>query len=171
MSELVIRREKLADARGVRFVNEQAFGRVEEADLVERLRAAGKVVVALVAEQDGAIVGHILFSPLAIEGTERPCAAVALGPMAVLPSHQHRGIGRRLVEEGIMACKERGHTRIIVVGHPQYYPWFGFCPASRYGLRCEFEAPDDAFMALALAPQAFAGCAGLVRFAPEFASV
>ena len=171
MSELVIRGEESADAPGVRRVNEQAFGRREEADLVERLHATGRVVVALVAEVDGVIVGHILFSPATIEGTAGTCAGVALAPMAVLPSHQHRGIGRRLVEEGIMACKEQGHSRIIVVGHPQYYPWFGFGPASRYGLRCEFSVPDEAFMALALAPNAFNGCAGLVKFAPEFADV
>lgn len=171
MSELLIRAETPADAAGVRRVNEQAFGRREEADLVERLHARGKVLVALVAEQDGAIVGHILFSPVTIEGAARVCTALALAPMAVLPSHQHRGIGRRLVEEGIMACKERGHARIVVVGHPQYYPWFGFGPASRYGLRCEYNAPDEAFMALALDPEAFRDCAGLVKFAPEFADV
>jgi putative acetyltransferase len=159
------------DAAGVRRVNELAFSRRVEADLVERLHAAGRVVVALVAEQEGEIVGHILFSPVNIEGTERPCPALALAPLAVLPTHQRRGIGRRLVEEGIMACKDRGHTRIIVIGHPQYYPWFGFGPARRQGLRCDFQVPDEAFMALALAPEAFAGCAGVVKFAPEFPEV
>jgi len=171
MSELIIRAEEPSDVPGVHRVNELAFGRPEEAELVERLHAAGKVVVALVAEQDGEVVGHILFSPAIIEGSGKECTAVALAPMAVLPWLQHRGIGRRLVEEGIMACKERDHTRIIVVGHPRYYPWFGFGPARRYGLRCEFEVQDDAFMALALEPEAFAGCSGLVRFAPEFAGV
>lgn len=150
MSELIIRGEETADAPGVRRVNERAFGRREEADLVERLHAADKVVVALVAELDGVIVGHILFSPVTIEGTAGTCAAVALAPMAVLPSHQYRGIGRRLVEKGVMACKEQGHSRIIVVGHPQYYPWFGFGSASRYGLHCEFNVPNEAFMARAL---------------------
>jgi putative acetyltransferase len=171
MSELTIRAELPGDASGVRRVNEQAFGRRDEADLIERLHAGGKVIVALVAEQDRAIVGHILFSPVTIEGAAKPCTAVALAPMAVLPSHQRRGIGRRLVEEGIIACKELGYTRIIVLGHPQYYPWFGFGPAKRYGLHCEYNAPDEAFMALALEPDAFRDCAGLVKFAPEFADV
>jgi len=170
MSELRIRSELPADAPAVRHVHDQAFGQSDEADIVERLRAAGKVVVALVAEQNGVVVGHIVFSPVTIEREGRPCAAVALAPMAVLPTHQHRGIGRRLVEEGIMACKELGHVRIVVVGHPQYYPWFGFAPARRYGLRCEYDVPDEAFMALALTAEAFRDCNGLVKFAPEFAA-
>lgn len=171
MGELVIRGEEMADAPDVRRVNEQAFGRREEADLVEQLHATGQAIVALVAELDGLIVGHILFSPVTIEGATDNCPAVALAPMAVLPARQRCGIGRRLVEEGIMACKEQGHSRIVVVGHPQYYSWFGFGPANRYGLRCEFDVPDEAFMALALVPDAFNGCAGVVKFAPAFADV
>lgn len=171
MGELTVRAERPTDAAAVRRVNEEAFGRRAEADLVEQLHAAGKVVASLVAEVAGEVVGHILFSPVAIEGARGRCDALALAPMAVLPAHQRRGIGRRLVEEGIMACKELGHTRIVLVGHPEYYPWFGFRPAVRYGLRCEFDAPEEAFMALELAPGAWQDCAGTVRFAPEFAGV
>jgi putative acetyltransferase len=107
------------------------------------LHASGQAVVALIAEQDGKIVGHILFSPVTIEGGQGGCDAIGLAPMAVLPAWRRRGVDARLVEAG-SPC------------------------ASRFGVRCEYNAPDEAFMALELAPGAFARCSEIARFAPEF---
>jgi putative acetyltransferase len=167
-TEVRVRAETAAECAAVRQVNEQAFGRKDEADLVERPHAAGKVVISLVAEEASELVGHILFSPVAIDGARGACAALALAPMAVLPARQRRGIGTRLVEAGLAACRQRGERRVVVLGRPTYYPRFGFVPASRFGVRCEYNAPDEAFMALELVPGAFAGCSGIARFSPEF---
>ena len=127
-------------------------------------RTAG-VTLSLAAELDDAVVGHILFSPVSIEpeGT-----AIGLAPMAVLPEHQRRGIGGRLVREGLELLRAAGHGAVVVLGHPEYYPRFGFTRANRFGLRCEFECRDEAFMALELSPGALANRAGLVRYLREF---
>lgn len=168
-AELSIRPEGPGDQRAVRRVNEEAFGGAVEADLVEALRAAGAVTLSLVAEQDDRIVGHILFSPVTIGAGTASGHGLALGPMAVVPDLQRRGIGGRLVEAGLDACRRAGHERVVVVGHPAYYPRFGFVPASRFGLACEFEVPDEVFMALELRAGAYAEVAGTVRYRPEFA--
>lgn len=165
---LTIREERPGDRASVRHVNEAAFGQPDEADLVERLAADGAVLLSLVAETDGEIVGHILFSRAEIRGDQQSHAAVALAPMAVLPAHQDRGVGSALVSEGVARLKDAGHRRVIVLGHPDYYPRFGFEPAERYGIRCPIDAPPEAFMALALAPGALDGCAGTMRWAEAF---
>ena len=164
----VVRAERVGDEAAIRTVNEAAFGVPDEARLVDQLRAAGKVVASLVAEQGGAVVGHILFSPATIDGQGGPQPAAALAPMAVLPQLQGQGIGSRLVEAGLAACRDAGLARAVVLGHADYYPRFGFRPAHEFGLICPFEAPPEAFMALALRPGGLDGCAGQVRFASEF---
>lgn len=127
---VLIRAEEPADAAAVRAVNELAFGQPAEADLVDALRAAGKAIVALVAVAGGRVVGHILFSGVRIEPDAGDAAAVAAGlaPMAVLPELQRRGIGSRLVEEGLVRCRAAGYGASIVLGHPEYYPRFGYVP-------------------------------------------
>lgn len=147
-------------------MNVQAFSGETEARLVQRLHSAKGVTLSLVAEVEGEIVGHVLFSPVTIDGTD---AAVGLGPMAVLPAHQGRGIGSLLVREGLRQLEGLGHAAIVVVGHADYYPRFGFGPARRSGLSCEFEVPEESFLALELRAGALAGRAGLVRYRPEFA--
>jgi putative acetyltransferase len=169
MVDLIVRAEQPSDATAVRGVHELSFGGRTEADLVARLHASGKAVIALVAERNGTIVGHILFSPVTIEGVKGRREALGLAPMAVLPAWQRRGIGTRLVEAGLAACRQRGARRVVVLGHPQYYSRFGFVPASRFGVRCEYNAPDEAFMASELVPGALADCGGTAQFAPEFA--
>ena len=167
--EVTVRPEGPGDAEAVRRVNTEAFGQPDEAELVRKLAAAGAALLSLVAEVDGRVVGHILFSPVTIEtegGTE---SAVGLAPMAVLPDHQGRGVGGWLIERGLHELRSRGHTAVVVLGHAGYYPRFGFQRASRFGLRCQFECPDEAFMALELRPGALAGVRGLVRYRPELA--
>ncbi len=165
MSGIAIRREQPGDEAAVHRVNALAFAGFDEATMVDALRANSGVTLSLVAELDGSVVGHILFSPVSIdpEGT-----AIGLAPMAVLPGHQRRGIGGRLVREGLELLRAAGHGAVVVLGHPEYYPRFGFGRASGFGLRCEFECPDEAFMAIELSPGALANRAGLVRYRPEF---
>lgn len=160
-----IRREQPEDAPSIRRVHEAAFESSTEASIVERLRAAGAVSLSLVAEQDAELVGHILFSPVTIEGV--PVRAVGLAPMAVGPAAQRRGVGSRLVRAALEELRDRGYEIVVVVGHPAYYPRFGFVRASELGLRWEHSCPDEAFMALELRPGALAGRSGLVRYRPE----
>lgn len=162
-----IRRETPADAAAVRRVEELAFARADEAALVDALRAHGNVTLSLVAEEDGRVVGHVLFSPVVIGAT----AAVGLAPLAVLPQCQRRGIGAALVERGLAECRAAGHECAVVLGEPEYYARFGFESAARYGVRCEFDAPEGAFMMVALRPGALAGLSGVARYLPEFGAV
>jgi len=163
-----IRPEQIADIAAIRHVNEQAFNRPAEADLVDRLRESGKVTLSLVVVRDAQVVGHILFSPVVIESTEHAIAAVGLAPMAVLPELHNQGIGSRLVTAGLDECRRAGHQIAVVLGHPRYYPRFGFVPASRYGLRSEYDVADELFMAIDLQPGALTGRAGIVKYQPEF---
>jgi len=165
---LTIRREAPEDFDAIRHVNEQAFGRAVEADLVDHLRSRGVLTISLVATQDGEIVGHIAFSPVAVESGPASFEAITLAPIAVLPAHQRQGIGSQLVRAGLEECRQLGHEIVVVVGHPEYYPRFGFAPGKPRGIGCEFEAPDEAWMVLELREGALAGRDGIVKFQPEF---
>ena len=168
---MTVRPERPGDAAAIRRVNEAAFGRAAEADLVDALRAHGRVSRSLVAERAGMIVGHILFSPVRIDSGRTSTAAIGLAPMAVLPAHQRAGIGSLLVRTGLAECRRAGHGCVVVLGHPEYYPRFGFVPASRHGLAWEHSAPDEAFMVLPFREDAIAAGGGVVRYAPEFGQV
>lgn len=166
---MIVRPETAADHAAVHAVNRRAFGQPGEADLVDRLRTAGCATVSLVAVDAGAVVGHILFSPVTVESPRVPPPNwLGLAPMAVVPERQRDGIGSALVRAGLTAARAAGATAVVVLGHPDYYPRFGFVPASRAGLGCVYDAPDEAFMALELLPGGFAGHRGLVHYAPEF---
>lgn len=167
----VIRQETPDDLAAIRQVNEQAFGRPAEANLVDALRAHGKMLLSLVAVKAERVVGHILFSPVTIESAEGTLPAVGLGPVAVLPALQRQGIGSLLVTTGLAACRQAGHAGVVVLGHPTYYPRFGFRPASRYGIDSDYAVPDDVFMALELHAGALEGRAGRVKYQPEFQAV
>lgn len=163
-----MREEIPGDAAAVRRVNCQAFGRRAEADLVEALRRDDAVALSLVAERAGEVVGHILFSPVAIEGAAGLRPTVSLGPLAVLPAAQRGGIGSALVREGLERCRHDGHGVVVVLGDPGYYSRFGFAPAAAVGLRSEYAASPEAFMALELVSGALAGMGGLVTYDPAF---
>lgn len=167
MSALDIRPATEADAAAIRRVNEDAFGCADEADLVEALRADGDVLVDLVACDGGDVVGHILFSRLSIEGGDGTAVpAAALAPMSVLPAHQRSGIGSALVRGGLAFCAETGIQAAVVLGHPQYYPRFGFSAAQAERLRAPFSG--EAFMALELSPGALDIEEAMVRYAAAF---
>lgn len=164
----LIRDERPADAEAVHAVLVAAFGREAEARLVERLRAAGKIVCALVAEEKGRVLGHMVLSRIAIESGARAVPVRALAPLAVLPAFQRLGIGSALVSAGLERCCRERHARVLVAGDPVYYGRFGFVPASRFGLKCPFPAFAEAFMAIELEPAAFARVSGVVRYGHEF---
>lgn len=168
---VIIRAETAADREAVRGVNESAFGRREEADLVDALRERASPRISLVAEEGGRVVGHIFFSPVAVESGEGAWAALGLGPMAVLPEYQGRGVGSELVREGLSECLRLGHGVVFVLGHARYYPRFGFAPAASKGIECEFPSREENFMVVELRPGALAGRGGLVRYRPEFRGV
>ncbi|WNG15681.1 GNAT family N-acetyltransferase [Cystobacter fuscus] len=170
-SEVLVRPEQPHEAEAIRRVNALAFGRDAEAALVDALRGAGGVTLSLVAQVDGQVVGHILFSPVEIDRGGSYDVAVGLAPMAVLPDHQRHGIGSRLIRAGLDQLRRAGHGALVVLGHPDYYPRFGFARASRFGLRWEVECPDEAFMALELREGFLGTRPGIVRYRPEFSAV
>jgi putative acetyltransferase len=161
----MIRDAEPRDYAAIRAVLRHAFPTAEEADLVERLRADGDVLVELVEASDIAIQGHILYSPLAIERGDATLAAAALAPVAVLPAFQARGIGGALIRAGNARCAALGLAAIVVVGHRAYYPRFGFSAAAAESLDAPFSGPH--FMALELRPGALEG-GGRVRYAKAF---
>jgi putative acetyltransferase len=165
---VTVRPERPGDADAIRAVHGAAFPSDAEARLVDRLRAAGRTRVSLVAEVDGVVVGHIVFSPVSVVGPAACGPGLGLAPVAVLPSHQGRGIGSALIREGLSACRQEGCAFVVVLGHPGYYPRFGFRPAAAAGLGNEYGA-DEAFMVLELQPGALPAQGGLVKYGPEFA--
>ena len=167
---ITVRPERPEDADHVRRVNELAFGRPNEAALVDAVRGSANTL-SLVAMLGQQVVGHILFTAVWIERMDRTTAAVGLGPMAVLPEHQRRGVGSALVRAGLDACRRLGHAVVVVLGHPEYYQRFGFVPASTKGIRYEHSVAREAFMVLELRTGAVARSGGVVRYRPEFSAV
>ena len=165
---ITIRLETPGDVASIRYVNEQAFGQKEEAEIVEKLRDRAALTFSLVAFQGNEVVGHIAFSPAVVASQSSNFVAIALAPMAVLPAHQRQGIGGQLVRAGLEECRNSGYEIVVVLGHPTYYPRFGFVPANQKGINCEFEVPEEAFMVLELHEGALAGRGGVVKFRPEF---
>jgi putative acetyltransferase len=166
-----IRAERPEDFEAIRNVNIAAFGRDDEANLVDRLRLATSTL-SFVAVQAQQIVGHIFFSPVLIEGKPPQHSFIlGLAPVAVLPNMQRHGIGSLLIQHGLKECAQSGCSAVVVLGHPEYYPRFGFAPAREKGLQCEYSVPDEAFMVLELQSGALQGCSGTVKYRPEFASV
>ena len=164
-----IRKEALGDKQQIRKVNRESFSRDEEANLVDQLRQSCPDSISLVAHSEDGIVGHILFTPVVIEGKEGNLKGMGLAPMAVLPEFQNQGIGSQLVRAGLAAVAETQSPFVVVLGHPTFYPRFGFVPASRHGIVSEYEGvPDEAFMILVLTTGVLEGVSGVARYRPEF---
>jgi putative acetyltransferase len=166
-----VRGEQPQDREAIFRVNREAFGRETEARLVDALPRSEAFFpeLSLVAVDEGGVVGHILFTRIQIKTASGPVPALALAPMAVLPGLQRQGIGSALVQRGLEECRRRGEKLVVVLGHPEYYPRFGFVPAGPHGIRAPFPPPPEAFMVLELDPGALEGVSGEVAYPPEFA--
>ena len=168
---LIIRPETIEDAQAVYKVEASAFARPAEAELVQKLQQSDVGTISLVACLDDQVVGHILFSPVTVKNNGGEFTAVALGPVAVAPNQQQKGIGSALCHAGLTACLQAGHTLVFVLGHANYYPRFGFVTAAPLGLRCQFDVPDEAFMVAELIPGALLDKRGTVFYHALFSSV
>ncbi|MFT5288215.1 MAG: putative acetyltransferase [Planctomycetota bacterium] len=162
-----VRDECVGDHAGVRSLVNAAFGTPEEAPLIEELRQSPGVI-SLIAEQSNTILGHILFSPMWVEGEGSARSAVALAPLAVRPTAQGQGHGTKLVQAGLERCKRAGFDLCVVIGSPAYYRRFGFEPATPHGLRNPFGVEDEHFMVHALTPGALQACAGNLIYDQAF---
>jgi|TARA_Y100000294_G_scaffold151684_1_gene149611 putative acetyltransferase len=167
---MLIRFEEENDRAGVHAVNFSAFDTPTEAYLVHVLREEADPVVSLVAEENGVVVGHIMFSPVTLSG-HPGLKVMGLGPMAVEPEHQRKGIGSALVQAGLKECKKLDFIAVVVLGHPEYYPRFGFSPASQFDIDCEYEVPAETFMAMELHPGALSGRHGRVKYHAAFSTI
>ena len=168
---LAMRDEKPEDHLAIHAVHTAAFGRPQEGDLVEALRRAEALVISVVAVHDRHIVGHIAFSPVTVTSSTTTIEALGLGPMAVLPAYQRRGIGSQLVEAGLAACRATPYSIVVVLGHPHYYPRFGFTTAKPHGIVWEHNAPEAAFMVQEVKEGALGQVQGVVKYRPDFEAV
>lgn len=170
----IIRQETPSDIAAIHAVNKQAFdGREAESGLVNAIRKSENFIpeLSLVADENGQIIGHILFSRIHIETENGPVSALALAPMAVLPEYQKQGIGAQLVRRGLDECTRLGHAIVIVLGHTRYYPRFGFSAALANSLECPFGDCGEAWMAQELIPDALQGVRGKVVYPLAFTGV
>jgi putative acetyltransferase len=167
---MIIRKEDPKDYAAVHAVNAAAFETEAEANLVDVLRMEAQPIVSLVAEEAGLVVGHALFSPVSLSGF-RDLKIMGLGPMAVIPKYQRKGIGSALIETGLEICKRLGYGAVIVLGHPGYYPRFGFRPSVLYDITCEYDVPENVFMVLELQPGYLDGSSGVIKYHPAFNNV
>lgn len=159
---MIVRPAGPSDYAAIREIETAAFGQPDEADLVEAVRADGDALIELVAEADGEVVGHILFSPM---DCDPPAKVAALAPVAVRPAAQNGGVGVALNQAGLEACRAAGVELVVVLGHADYYPRFGFSAELAKRVRAPFSGPS--FMALELKPGVLAE-ERTVRYAPAF---
>jgi putative acetyltransferase len=165
-----IRPETEADQAAVFSINAAAFPTDAEAKLVDLLRASAEPLVSLVAADNHDVVGHIMFTPVTLEPYD-DLQLMGLAPMAVSPSRQREGIGTALVNAGLEACRALGIGVVAVLGHPGYYPRFGFRPSSQWGINCEYDVPEEVFMLLELSASYLQDKQGTIRYHAAFADV
>ena len=166
MSKLNITKEKPNEIQQIREINLQAFETKAEADLVDRLRDSGVPIISLVAEMDKKLVGHILFTPMTMNNYDIKIAGLA--PMAVPPDYQNKGIGSALIEKGFEYCIEENYVAVAVLGHPNYYPKFGFVPSTRFDLISEYDVPKEVFMIKELVSNSLSKISGVIKYHEEF---
>jgi putative acetyltransferase len=154
------------DLPAIREVNRRAFEQDLEANIVDALRANGAALLSLVGKVNGRVAGHIMYSPITVNGVE----GAALGPMGVLPEYQRQGIGSALVEAGSRRLRESGCPFVIVLGHADFYPKFGFVPASTRSITCEWDVQDDVFMVLVLDESKMDRARGRAQYRHEFST-
>jgi putative acetyltransferase len=164
---IAIRKETPADQDAIRRLYEIAFDQEAESYLIDRLRTGCPHYLSFVALQKDRVVGHILFTPVTLDSNG--LSGMGLAPMAVSPALQKRGVGRQLVRHGLDSLRESGCPFVIVLGHPDYYPRFGFEPASAYRIESQWrEVPDEAFLIMVFDHAALPKEGGVARYRPEF---
>lgn len=165
--------EKTDDIISIREVVTAAFGRTSEAKLIEAIRNSQNFIpeLSIVATEKDNLLGHILLSPIIIEAQRQTFSALALAPLAIIPTRQREGIGTELVQVALSKCRELDHNLVVVLGHPSYYPRFGFQTANQFGIHAPFPVPEQAFMVLELKPGKLQRTSGLVRYPAYFDEV
>lgn len=169
MNKLILTKDQPNEIQKVWEVNSLAFETEAEANLVIRLIKSGVEHISLVAKYNNDIVGHILFTQAKLENSEIKMAALA--PMSVKPEFQNTGIGSALIEYGLNECKENGYQAVVVLGHPNYYPKFGFCPSINFGIKSEYDVPTEVFMIKELVSNSLDGLNGIVKYHEEFSKL
>ena len=166
---ILIRKEEQKDHEDVQKINDLAFGQPVEGEIVEKIRSSCDEIISLVAEEDNNVVGHIFFSPVKIKTDNGEVKGMGLAPMAVHPDFQNKGIGSLLVEEGLKIVKELSYPFVIVLGHENYYPRFGFEPASKFGIKCQWDGiPDNVFMVIIYDEAIMKDVTGTAKYRDEF---
>lgn len=160
-----VRSEQPGDEEKIRSVHLAAFETDAEANLVDALRNTGIETISFVAEENSELIGHIFFSPVTIDGNIK---IMGLAPMAVLPPWQRKGVGTKLVIAGLKACENAGYGAVVVLGHPDYYPRFGFVPSSKFGIKTEYDCPPEAFLVKELYKGALNGITGIIKYHKVF---
>ncbi|MEJ2595236.1 MAG: N-acetyltransferase [bacterium] len=170
---VILRKENNSDYADIVRVNDLAFGRKAEGNLVNALRKTDLYIpdLSIVAETDSQVVGHILFYPVFIHDKGKKFATLTLAPMSVLPDFQKKSIGKLLVLYGLQVAHDLNHSSVVVLGHPSYYPKFGFQPASKWNIKSPFPAPNEAFMARELKKGGLQNVSGKVEFPEAFAAL
>ena len=168
MDQIVIRKEWAKDFSQVRKLNEAAFETDDEARLVDILRDSNINVISLVAEENGVILGHILFSPVELSNNPERIAITGLAPMAILPDYQKKGIGSALVRKGLEYCRKASYKAVVVLGHPEYYPKFEFVPSVQFNIKSEYDVPENVFMVKELEKGALKNCSGVIKYHNAF---
>jgi len=166
--DILIRREYSSDVEYIHQLNQSVFGDESEAVLVDRLRDADSLVLSMVAEIDGRIIGHICFSPAVIEQADESYPALAMAPMSIASDIQHQGLGSMLVNAALEHLRQEHHKIVVVLGHPGFYGKLGFKPAAEFSIHWDHDVPDEAFMVYPLTDDALDNVSGTVHFRPEF---
>ncbi|MBU1170890.1 MAG: N-acetyltransferase [Proteobacteria bacterium] len=161
---MIARAEKPEDISRIYQINIETFSTDAEANLVDMLREHKVPLISWVAEDKGELIGHILFSPVTLVGQMSRISMAGLGPMAVRPSHQKKGVGTMLVEAGLKQCLKEGYSAVVVLGYPEYYPRFGFVPSVAYGIDSTYDVPPEVFMVKELKKGALKGIQGTVSY-------
>lgn len=168
MQGLLIKPETSEDQDVIYAINHAAFKQIDEAELVNQVRRDGHIALSLLAFLNDEAVAHILYSPVTTESNPQNHTVWGLGPVAVLPAFQKQGVGKALIWQSLEQCKTQGTSAIVVLGHPTYYPQFGFEPANKYGLSFRGEYDGEAFMVQELVQGTLASLSGAVHYVPAF---
>ncbi|WP_343707875.1 N-acetyltransferase [Flavobacterium sp.] len=173
--EITLRQENKNDFESVFHLIEKAFEKEEYSDhkeqfLVERLRKSDAFIpeLSIVAELDNKIVGHILFTKLQIKNESQIFPSLALAPVSVLPEFQGKGIGSKLILQGHEIAKSLGYKSVILLGHQDYYPRFGYELCIKYNIKMPFDVPAENCMVIALTENALSGISGEVIYPSQF---